>query len=154
MPQVFEFRSNGKFTVTVDDYTIKIQPRGFSNFINKGGTKGEKSIPINSITAIQFKKPGLTTGYIQFAYSGSSETKGGTLAAVKDENSITFVKRELQQAKALIALIETKRHARTSLAQAATLSTADEILKMKELLDAGILTKDEFEAKKKQLLGI
>ncbi len=150
MPQVFEFRSNGKFTVTVDDYTIKIQPKGFSNFINKGGTKGEKSIPINSITAIQFKKPGLTTGYIQFAYSGSSETKGGTLAAVKDENSITFVKRELQQAKALIALIETKRHARTSL----TLSTADEILKMKELLDAGILTKDEFEAKKKQLLGI
>lgn len=33
-------------------------------------------------------------------------------------------------------------------------STADEILKLKELLDAGILTEEEFSAKKKQVLGI
>lgn len=35
-----------------------------------------------------------------------------------------------------------------------SISSADEILKFKELLDAGIITKEEFEAKKKQLLGI
>lgn len=34
------------------------------------------------------------------------------------------------------------------------LSTADEIIKFKQLLDEGILTQDEFDAKKKQLLGI
>lgn len=33
-------------------------------------------------------------------------------------------------------------------------SAADEILKFKNLLDSGIITQDEFEAKKKQLLGI
>jgi len=33
-------------------------------------------------------------------------------------------------------------------------STAEEILKFKELLDLGIITKEEFEAKKKQLLGL
>ena len=32
-------------------------------------------------------------------------------------------------------------------------SAADEILKFKNLLDAGIITQDEFEKKKQQLLG-
>ena len=36
----------------------------------------------------------------------------------------------------------------------AVVSAADEILKFKELMDAGIITTEEFEAKKKQLLGI
>ena len=35
-----------------------------------------------------------------------------------------------------------------------TSSSADEIIKLKELLDAGILTEEEFSAKKKQILGI
>lgn len=35
-----------------------------------------------------------------------------------------------------------------------TVSAADEILKFKNLLDEGIITQDEFEAKKKQLLGM
>ncbi|WP_374966481.1 SHOCT domain-containing protein [Lysinibacillus sp. RS5] len=34
------------------------------------------------------------------------------------------------------------------------ISAADEILKFKKLLDDGILTKEEFDAKMKQLLGI
>lgn len=33
-------------------------------------------------------------------------------------------------------------------------SAADEILKFKGLLDAGAITQEEFEAKKKQLLGL
>ena len=33
-------------------------------------------------------------------------------------------------------------------------SAADEIKKFKELLDSGIITEDEFNAKKKQLLGL
>ena len=34
------------------------------------------------------------------------------------------------------------------------LSTADELKKFKELLDMGVITQDEFDAKKKQLLGL
>lgn len=36
----------------------------------------------------------------------------------------------------------------------ATISAADEIKKFKELLDCGIITQEEFDAKKKQLLGL
>lgn len=152
MTQIFEFKSNGKFTVTVDEHNVKIKSKGMLNYINKG-SRGEKSIPIKSITAIQFKDPSLTAGYIQFAYSGSSESKGGVFDAVKDENTVLFAKKELKQAKELVDLIESKRHA-SSAPQTTAISSADEILKMKELLDAGVLTQDEFDAKKKQLLGI
>jgi hypothetical protein len=38
--------------------------------------------------------------------------------------------------------------------QAATASAADEILKFKQLLDMGAITQEEFDAKKKQLLGL
>ena len=33
-------------------------------------------------------------------------------------------------------------------------SSADELLKFKQLLDSGVITQDEFDAKKKQLLGL
>ena len=35
-----------------------------------------------------------------------------------------------------------------------TLSEADEILKFKQLLDSGIITQEEFDAKKRQLLDL
>jgi len=46
-------------------------------------------------------------------------------------------------------------HAEQQAKQAAApqLSTADEILKFKQLLDAGVLTQEEFDAKKRQLMG-
>jgi predicted Zn-dependent peptidase len=39
-------------------------------------------------------------------------------------------------------------------AQQAQISTADEIRKLKELCDSGAITQEEFDAKKKQLLGL
>jgi len=151
MTQKFEFKSVGKYFVTVDEHTVKIESKGMLNYLNKGGSKGIKSIPLKSITAIQLKKPGMTNGYVQFAYSGSSETKGGTMSAVKDENSIMFAKKDLAKAQELVDLIESKRHT-TSVATAAPISAADELIKFKDLLDAGVLTQDEFDTKKKQLL--
>ena len=36
----------------------------------------------------------------------------------------------------------------------AAISSADELKKFKELLDCGIISQEEFDAKKKQLLGL
>ena len=156
MTKTFEFKSNSKFNVSVNDNNVTIEIKGFTNFLNKGGSKGAKSIPIKAITAIQYKKPSFTTGYVQFAYSGSQETKGGTFSAVKDENTITFTQKEQTLAEEMIELIEEKRANAHSSNQASiqAISAADEILKFKQLLDEGILTQDEFDTKKKQLLGI
>lgn len=42
----------------------------------------------------------------------------------------------------------------TEIKQEAPISNADELWKYKELLDSGVITQEEFEAKKKQLLGL
>ncbi|MFD1446122.1 DUF4429 domain-containing protein [Oceanobacillus profundus] len=147
----FYFKSNGKFIVTVENGYLRWKRKGFQNYLNQG-SKGEKSIPIKSITAIQIKEPRLTTGYIQFAYSGASESKGGVLDAVKDENTITFLKKELDQAIELKNLLETLQNEDNSVMTKS--SDAEELIKYKQLLDDGILTQDEFDAKKKQILGL
>ena len=148
----FYFKSNGKYHVVVENGYLRWSSKGFMNLMTQG-SKGEKTIPIKSITAVQIKKPRLTTGYIQFAYSGASESKGGIMDAVKDENTITFSsKKELAQAEELKALIESIQN--ESSQPTTSSSDADEILKFKELLDAGVITEEEFEAKKKQILGV
>ena len=149
----FYFKSNGKYHVVVENGYLRWTSKGFMNLMTQG-SKGEKSIPIKSITAIQIKPPRLTTGYIQFAYSGASESKGGIMDAIKDENTITFSsKKELEQAKELKALIESLQN-KDSQPETSNTSDADELIKFKELLDAGVITEEEFEAKKKQILGI
>ena len=42
----------------------------------------------------------------------------------------------------------------TTIKQEIPLSNADEIKKYKDLLDSGVITQEEFDAKKKQLLGL
>lgn len=136
----FHFKSNGKYHVVVENGYLRWKSKGAFNYLVKG-SKGEKSIPIKSITAIQIKEPRLTTGYIQFAYSGSSESKGGVFDAVKDENTITFSnKKELEQAKKLKALIEALQN-ESSQTKTSNTSDADELIKFKELFDAGVITK-------------
>ncbi|MEG0696260.1 NINE protein [Algoriella sp.] len=61
------------------------------------GYKGDKEIPMKSITAIQFKAPGsVTNGYIQFSILGGVEARGGAFDATSDENSVIFTKNQEQ----------------------------------------------------------
>ncbi|MGX4645690.1 DUF4429 domain-containing protein [Holzapfeliella sp. JNUCC 80] len=152
MEKEFYFKTN-KITVIVDDYTLSFSRKGFWNFI-EFGSKGSKSINLKDITSIQFK-PAKTfsRGFLQFVFPGSLESKGSARDAFKDENSITFFNDENQIAEELKSHIESIIHKQPE-PQQATSSAADEIKKLKELLDQDILTQDEFDAKKKELLGL
>ncbi|HFK1736036.1 MULTISPECIES: DUF4429 domain-containing protein [Bacillus cereus group] len=71
--------------------------------------KGDKEILIKHISSIQFKPAvTFTNGYIQFAFSGGKENKGGLFDATKDENSIMFSKKQQPNSLKLKALIEQK----------------------------------------------
>ena len=123
-------------------------------FISQGH-KGEKEIDLSQISAVQFKKPGLgTVGYIQFSFLGGSETKGGIRDAVKDENTILFkggkVEADFVKAK---QLIDTYR-ARLRGEGAATRGGLDDLEHLAQLRDRGIITEEDFAAKKKQILGL
>jgi hypothetical protein len=129
--------------------------------------KGFKEIQIKSLTGIQFKPPAfLSHGYIQFVFPGSSEVKTrSTSDLAKDENTVIFNKHEYKnflKAKELIEeyMNEPENNTFASNDHSSTTtpvnnySVADEITKLAALKDQGILTEEEFTAKKKQLLGI
>lgn len=151
MNNVFDFKSNGKTTVTVENGFIKITRRGLTNRLNNGG--GDKNIRISSLSGVQVKKPGLTTGYIQFIFSGSKDTSG-VMDAVKDENSVLFTKKEYDLALKLRDHVEELLNQPSQPQVAASsASAADELLKLKQLLDAGVLTQEEFDAQKNKILS-
>lgn len=91
--RVFEFKKS-KTIVRIDDFFIRIARKNNVSNVLLHGLDGEKSILLSEITAYQLKEPGATVGYLQLVYPGSSDTKGGVFDAVKDENTVTFVKDE------------------------------------------------------------
>lgn len=143
----YEFRSDGKYNLTIENGLLTIEHKGMLNALNKG-LVGAKSIKIENITGVQLKKPGLTCGYIQFILNGH-EIKGGVNNAIKDENTILFLKKELDWALEIKQYIESYKPTVNN-----NSSTADEILKYKNLLDMGAITEEEFNDKKKQLLDV
>lgn len=91
--RVFEFKKS-KIVVRIDDYFIRIARKSNVSNVLLHGLDGEKSILLSEITAYQLKEPGATVGYLQLVYPGSSDTKGGVFDAVKDENTVTFLKED------------------------------------------------------------
>lgn len=155
MSEVFEFKSAGKYTVTVDEYGVAIQQKGLLNAMAVGIT-GTKQLPFTSMTAVQFKPAGMLSGYIQFTVLGGNEAKGGVFQAASDENTIMFTKKDQDEANRLKQLVEGKireAHAGKVSPTQPLKSTPEQIREFKELLDMGAITQEEFDQKKSQLLG-
>jgi hypothetical protein len=131
---------------------IVILRKGVMGFLSQGH-KGEKSVFIHQISSVQFKDPGLaTSGYIQFAFLGGQETKGGLFNATKDENSVMFRRGQRKDFERLRdELMSRIGSGRTSTSTAS--SVADELAKLAALRDQGILSADEFEAAKRRALS-
>ncbi|HEL1692620.1 TPA: DUF4429 domain-containing protein [Streptococcus suis] len=104
--RVFEFKKS-KTIVRLDDYFIRIARKSNMSNMLLHGLDGEKSILLSEITAYQLKEPGATVGYLQLVYPGSADTKGGVFDAVKDENTVTFLKEDKQAILELKIAIET-----------------------------------------------
>ncbi len=145
-------------TLVLTDTGIIIR-RGAKGFLFGGLTlKGDKSIPYRSIIAVQLKKAGLTAGYIQLTLKGGSEAKAGLFESVSDENSINFHSafggNNNQLFKEAKELIEEKIHAADSPVIINKNSDLDELEKLASLKEKGIITEEEFQAKKAQLLDL
>lgn len=142
---------NGQVSLSGDSLTIS--RKGLLGLMTQG-LKGEKRIPFLSISAVQFKKAGLMNGYIQFSILGGVEARGGVFNATQDENTVMF--RSSQNSD--FARLREEVEKRVALAKApkassgADLSTADQLSKLADLLDRGLLTEAEFSAEKAKLL--
>jgi hypothetical protein len=139
---------NGTLILTPQGVIIK---RGLKGFLMGGGMlRGEKTIPYSSIVAVQMKKAGLVAGYIQLTIKGGSEAKGGLFQSVTDENTVNFhsTKNKL--------FAEAKQIIEERITQGGTpqRSGIDDLEKLAALKDRGLITDEEFNQKKKQLLGL
>ena len=137
------------------DHKIIIKRKGNWAFIGHGW-KGDKEILIKHISSIQFKKNGFATrGYIQFAFIGGIENKRGIFDATHDENSIMFDLNQEKDFGKIKEMIESKILESQGIIQNKPKdSNLNELEKLAELRDKEIITEEEFQAKKKQILGL
>jgi hypothetical protein len=141
-----------KTIISVGEKSLSIKRKGFMSLATQG-LKGEKTIPYKSITSIQLKKPGVTSGYIQFSLLGGNENRKGVFDATHDENTIMIATKQVyEEMVELKSFVESKQE--ESFVTQSAPSNADELRKYKSLLDDGIIDQNEFDTKKKQLLGL
>lgn len=118
---------------------------------------GSKKIHFKNITGVEYNKG----AYIEIhmnSYNNNSRDKsvGEVLLGVKplDENRILISKKDIEIAEKLVAEIESKIEQLHSLSiQNKPIQTiAQQIKEFKDLLDEGIITQEEFDKKKSELL--
>lgn len=139
---------NGQLELS--ESVLCIKRKGILAFMTHG-LKGDKEILISHISSIQFKNANfLMNGYIQFAFVGGLEAKRGIFEGTHDENTIMF---NQDQQPAFEALRNELQRRISTKQPVDKLSSMDEIEKLASLRDKGIVSEDEFQKKKRELLG-
>ena len=157
---IFKVLGEGKAIIKLNDNSITISRPGVMSKMTHGFV-GDKTIMLNQITGVQLKKSTtFTTGFIQFIVAGTIEAKKTTLGKVYDENIVYFkdpwghYAQENKNAEYIKSYIEEYNLKNNQPQQIINNSDLDEIKKLKELLDCGAITQEEYDAKKKQVLNL
>jgi hypothetical protein len=133
---------------------IRIRHWGMRSFFTQGFFRGEKEIPYESITAVEWREPGsMTVGFIQFTILGGvTDAK----KAVFDENAVPFNPNQVDVFRAAKAHIDGRlrslRASRSGGAAPARPDVAEQLRQLRKLRDEGIVNEEEFAAKKRELL--
>ena len=135
---------------------IVISGKGYNH------SMGEKSIPMHAISAVQMKaSTPMVYGCIEFNVVGEvASSAAGIGAGIRgriSENTVVFASgkddAKVRKIKEYIeSIIYSQKAGNQTIIQQT--SDADELKKCKELLDMNIITQEEFEAKKRLLLGL
>lgn len=115
-------------------------------FLDKGMIYGLKfhEFPFEKINSVSYKK-GILLGEILIHHGSSSITINNI-----EKNSVAVMAETIQEQISLRSNYSNTNETTVT----SNFSAADELLKYKELLDAGVLTQEEFDSKKKQLLNL
>lgn len=146
-------------TIIIYDDRVIIRRKGLFAWATQGGTKGDTVFFYNSLTGVEYKKPGFSDGYLRLVVPGTipNAIKTGILSnpneRLSDPNTVVFRSYPESSEKAYKLILQKINEARGATNNLSTVSTADEIRKYKSLLDEGIITEEEFQNKKNQLLN-
>lgn len=134
--------------------TVKVT---LGSLITHNSTDGEKTIYYSDCIGVQFKQSKFAIGYLQLETASSSgNNKNSNFFG---ENSFTYDTTVISNermievsnyVKSRVDAVKTGKAA--TVATNNTVSLADELLKLKQLLDMGVLTQEEFDEQKIKLL--
>jgi len=139
-------------TITVTPDTVTIQHK--RGTVHSGKTK---ELQLKSISGIELQEPGvIMAGYIQFMFSGGKESNAIKRTDVaKHENTVMIGKKEFHKAQEIRDAVNAyMKQSKSAPVAAAPLSDADELKKWADLRDSGVISAEDFEAKKKQIIGL
>ena len=154
--KIYELKgSKGKCLDVYEDKVVIKAKVSVTSVLSGNALNGEKTIYFNDCVGIQFKKAGLMIGYLQFetASSKGNENLFGENSFNWDAMLNISNQKMIEVAEYCKKQIEEYKNRKNNVV-VNEVSAADEIKKFKALLDDGIITKEEFNAKKKELLGL
>lgn len=140
-----------------DGSMVRVAPKGIASAVRG---KREVRLPLTSVHHVEWKNASLMdNGYIRMN-TGDADIKGefGTPAstiAVQDGNSIVFARSQQSAFEAIRDEIEQALAGPTKVAAApvAAVDGADQLRRLAELRDQGVLSDEEFAAKKSEILS-
>ena len=150
-------------TLFVDEEKILIRKKNFDGF--QTASMGNRAIFYCDISSIEFKKSGLIGGYMKFILTGTEERKRtgfghGIAKNFKDQNSLALIPGTNKKAIEIYNFIlkkmeEARRNANVVINNsnnANELNYLEELEKLADLKEKGILSEEEFNSKKQQIL--
>ncbi len=157
----FEIKSVTGQVLRVYEDRVELTQEGVRGAVLQG-LQGVKTYYYNSISTIQFKNCGWTNGFIEFTFAGGNDRRGGAWSGAANDNRFTFGKPTIGAAKKLAEemeqvnayLQERLKVSKQPQQVVQQNSEADELMKFKMLAEQGVITQEEFEAKKRQILGL
>ena len=155
MTKLYEVSCAG-ITLSVYEECVSLTPKGFLGLAAKG-MAGERKIFYKDISSVQFRpSTKLLSGFIEFYFAGHNTQKqgGGLFAGTNNDNRFTFYNKFLPDMLKINDYIQAKINNPATDAIVATNGNVAELKKYKQLLDDGVITQEDFDAKKKQLLGL
>lgn len=154
MDALFELDGNVAKLSVFEDHCVITGKKTLLGFLGGRAFSGSKEFYYSDLTAVQYKKATIfMNGFIQFEYPGSNNGRKNfdsenSFIIMKGLTDIEEFEKAYQYIKERIVFYKQQRNNPT-----AALSPADELKKFKELLDSGIISQEEFDTKKKELLG-
>lgn len=142
---------------------IRIQKKDEKVFLNQG-FKPNHDIPLSQISGVRLKKPTtMGSGYIQFLLAGADESQAADIR--RDENVVFFKGPNEAEFEKIKAAVEMKisapripdnglRNPGYSQSQPRAISYIEELEQLAALRTKGVITEEEFAAKKRKILDI
>src|SRR5690348_3247827 len=115
------------------------------------GFLGEKRVPVQNIKAVSWKEPGtFIAGFLEISILGEPPPSPFANVNVQRQNRLQYEKHDVEKWRDLRDWIEANREPQQP--TASSTSVADQLGKLADLLEKGLLTREEFDAEKAKLL--